>query len=278
MERTPTNRPFASRRGVLSHWQMMVRPSLVTFSCTLWAAMSPSATRSSGAYMRPRRFRHDHAGMPAPQFRLGIAENTLGRRIHLAEAVLLVVDDATDGHPVPLHAQPLLALAERLLGPPVLVEIVADLILALATAKGRAHRAEERGQVNGAVEHEHVRKGPQGLHGDGRVGPSAGQEHQRQVGPVRLAVQHGGQGRRARFRSSTTRQSAVPPPPPSRSAGKGPPCPHKGPPQFRRSPGFRRWPERRCQSARGLGLATGLPPRIHPYFSWPLKSLASPIG
>ncbi len=67
-------------------------------------------------HLRARGIGHNHAGMLAPQFRLRITKDALRRRIHLAESVVLVVDDAADRHPLPLHAQPLFALPQRLRG------------------------------------------------------------------------------------------------------------------------------------------------------------------
>jgi hypothetical protein len=53
--------------------------------------------------------------------------------------------------------------------------------------------------VNGAVKDEHILEGLEGLHGDRRVGPSAGKEHKRHIGPFRPALERRSEGRERPF-------------------------------------------------------------------------------
>ena len=87
----------------------------------------------------------------------------------------------------------LIGETQRFLGARPVLEVPADLVLALARTKGRADRAEERGHTERALEQRHVAEGPDSFVELGGISAAARQDEHRKIGPRRL----GSRGARA---------------------------------------------------------------------------------
>ena len=94
----------------------------------------------------------------------------------------------------------LIGETQRFLGARPVLEVPADLVLALARTKRRADRAEERGHTHRALEQRHVAEGPDGFVELGGISATARQDEHGKIGPRRLCREDLAQGRVVRRR------------------------------------------------------------------------------
>ena len=81
--------------------------------------------------------------------------------------------------------------AERLRGALALLEVPANLVLALASAQSRANRAHESGDANGTLEQRDVPERANRVGGRFGIRAPTGEQQHRKIGPWRLRSDHG---------------------------------------------------------------------------------------
>ena len=112
-QRMPPNSPFSLTSGVLNHSQMMIRPSLVTFSLTEWAVISPNRIRRNDLVgLVPGRRRNEFLEeVDAQNLIFAVSKNPLGCRIPVDDSIADIEQNVGQRHSLDLQLEALKSTA-----------------------------------------------------------------------------------------------------------------------------------------------------------------------